>query len=87
MIFRVALRNGDPLIPSVMDGWTDGQDDIQSCMYATKNRVEELRSRGAEELRNGDPLIPSVMDGWTDGQDNIQSCMYATKNRVEELSN
>ena len=44
MIFRVALRNGDPLIPSVMDGWTDGQDDIQSCMYATINRVEESRS-------------------------------------------
>ena len=52
MIFRVALRNGDPLIPSVMDGCTDGQDDIQSCMYATKKQgrgVEESRSRGVEK--------------------------------------
>ena len=67
-----------------MDGLTDGQGNIQSCMYATENRVEELSNLGAEELRNEDPFIPSVMDGLTDGQGNIQSCMYATINRVEE---
>ena len=39
------LRDGDLLIScNIMDGWTDGQGDIQSCMYATENRVEELRS-------------------------------------------
>ncbi len=64
------IRQGNPLIQAVVDGWTYGQNDetIDRLDWHTDRIMSWLTGW---MIRQDNPLIQVVVDGWTYGQNDV----------------